>query len=371
MRDRLVYAEVDLKAFADNFSQVKEIVGPRVKVMAVVKGNAYGHGITQIALQAEKLGADYLGVACLYEARKIRQAGVKLPILILGYTDCDSLEEVLNLAVTPTIIDLTVAEYLNELSRLRNIVTPVHINVDSGMHRFGLLPDEALKLLEQLQRLQNIKVEGVFTHFAESDAADLTFTKEQLAAFTLFLQKLETLRLTPPLVHAANSAAVLRLPESHFSMVRVGKILYGPISLMRTKTPFIPQQIVSLKTKVVQLKNIEKGQSVGYGRAFFAPGDMTIAVIPVGYADGFRRAPQTYGEVLVKGERCPLVGRVSMDQATIDVTHVSDVVVGDEVVIIGKQKNQEISVINVADRLGTISYEVLTSFTERVGREYL
>jgi len=371
MRDRLVYAEIDLKAFSNNFKNVKKSIRPTCKIMAVVKGNAYGHGLVRIAQKAEEIGVDYLGVACLYEARIIREAGVLLPILLLGYTDSASVEEITSLGISPTVIDSDVAKRLNELAIKHKKVISIHVKIDTGMHRFGLLPSEAIYFIKSLSKYKNLFLEGVFTHFAESDALDPSFTQKQLRVFQGFLNELSVLFLTPPLIHAANSAAILRFRESHFSMVRAGKMLYGPLPMAGISVPFTSQPIISVKTKIVQVKDLKKGDSVGYGRAFVASCDMRIATLPVGYADGFRRAPNTFHEVLVKGKRCKIVGMVSMDQSTIDISNVPDAKVGDEVVLIGKQNEISITVEDVAANLGTISYEVVTSFSERVGREYL
>jgi alanine racemase len=216
-----------------------------------------------------------------------------------------------------------------------------------------------------------VSLEGIFTHFADadSDGEDMTFTKQQLATFQEILDILTGCGLTPPLIHAANSAATLRLPKSHLTMVRPGMILYGPLPKGEYRVPFISKQILSLKTQIVQIRRIIKGESVGYGRAFVAKEDMVIATLPIGYADGFRRSPN-FGEVLVKGKRAKLTGRVSMDQSSIDISHIRDVKVGDEVVIVGEQGDDEITMQEIADRIGTINYEVLTSLGERISRVY-
>lgn len=370
MRDRLVIAQIDLHAFRSNFINIKKLVGENIKVMAIVKGNAYGHGLVRIAQEAESLGADYLGVACLYEARRLRENGIKLPILILGYTDRESLEDIVRLDITPTIIDREGAKRLNELGKLERKIISMHIKVDTGMHRFGLSPSEALSFIESLKIYKNIFIEGVFTHFAESDAINSDLTLKQVEVFNKFIVDLELTSDLPPCVHAANSAAILRFPQAYFSMVRAGKALYGPLLSKGVSASFIPKQIISLKTYIVQIRALVKGDSVGYNRTFIAKNDMKVAIIPVGYADGFRRAPRAYGEVLVNGQRCQIVGNVSMDQATIDVTNVT-VGVGDEVILIGQSGTDTISVSDVAEKLGTNNYEVVTSLSERVEREYI
>lgn len=367
MKQRLVWAEMSLANLAYNFSSIKKLVRPKVKIMGVVKANAYGHGSIPIAKHLEKLGANFLGVACMYEAQELRQAGVKLPILILGYTDPKSVKEAFGLNITLNVMDELVLKELDKQARKKAVKAKIHLKIDTGMHRLGLLPEEALKFISVLESYQNIELEGIFTHFASADEKDLSFTKEQLKTFQNFINKLPS---RPSLIHAANSAATLRFPSSYFSMVRTGKILYGPLPAGSFEIPFISKPILSLKTQVVQIRFISKGETVGYGRTFKAKKDTLVAAIPVGYADGFRRAPKNFGYVLIGGQKAPLLGRVSMDQSSINITNIPEVKVGDEVVIIGKQGKEEITVEEVAKRLGTINYEVVTALSNRVTRIY-
>lgn len=367
---RLVEATIDLHAYSRNLSSVRSLLKQGTKVMVVVKGNAYGHGIVQIAKAAEKLGVEYLGVVCLFEGRQIREAGIKTPVLLLNYTDEASVAEALTLDLALNVMDDEVlARIIREAKRMKKRAV-VHVKIDSGMHRLGVFPSDAIAFITKVASAENIYLEGVFTHFADADGEDLLFTYEQLAVFKKIINKLNVIGIKPPLIHAANSAATLRIPESHFTMVRPGKILYGPLPDASYSLPFVSEPILTLKTKIVQMRRIGKGESVGYGRSFIAKRKMHIAALPIGYADGFRRAPKNYGEVLVKGRRASLVGRVSMDQSSIDVTAIPNVKVGDEVVIIGKQGNEQITAQAVADQIGTISYEVLTSLAQRITRVY-
>lgn len=367
---RLVEAHIDLQAYSRNLSSVRSLLKRGTKVMAVVKGNAYGHGIVQIAKTAEKLGVEYLGVVCLFEARQIRDAGVKTPVLLLNYTDQESLEEAVDLGLAVNVIDRDVLTKLSSIAKKKGRSVSVHVKIDTGMHRLGVMPSEAVSFIKKVVSKENIYLEGIFTHFADADGEDLSFTYEQLQVFKKVIDELADKGIKPPLIHAANSAATLRVPESHFTMVRPGKILYGPLPKANYSLPILSEQILTLKTKIVQIRKIKKGESVGYGRTFVAKREMYIAALPVGYADGFRRAPKNFGEVLVRGRRAQLVGRVSMDQSSIDVTGIEGVSVGDEVIIIGKQGNEEISAQQVADQIGTINYEVTTSLAERITRVY-
>jgi len=370
MLNRLVWAEINLRNYSYNFASVKKLVGPRVKIMAVVKANAYGHGAVEIANKAAKLGASYLGVACLYEARQLRESGNKLPILILGYTDAAGVSAVLDLNIAPNVMDEKVLKELDKQSRKRNKQTKIHIKIDSGMHRLGLLPEQALKFIPKIENYKNVILEGIFTHFATSDERDLTFTYKQLSIFNQCLKQLKA-KKSPPLVHAANSAATLRIPTSHFSMVRPGIILYGLPPSDEFKLPFSPKPILTLRTSIVQLRRIGKGETVGYGRTYKADKNTIVASLPVGYADGFRRAPSNWGFVLIKGKKVPLLGRVSMDQSSADVTDIPNVKVGDEVVLIGHQGKEYISTEDVAKNLGTNNYEVISSMSSRISRIYL
>ncbi len=367
---RLVRTEIDLRLFGKNYSSVRSLLKSSTKLMVVVKGNAYGHGIVPIAKKAEGLGADYFGVVCLHEARLLRNAGIKKPILLLNYTDIDGLDEALDLELSLNVVDHDVLYALSRKAGERKKQALVHVKIDSGMHRLGVTPDDAVSFINTVSQTQSIVLEGIFTHFASADEDDLSFTYQQLSIFKKIVGSLRKLGITPPLIHAANSAATLRVPESHFSMVRPGKILYGPLPSVSYALPFVSKPIMSLKTQIVQIRQIQKGEIVGYGRTFVAKRNTRIAAIPVGYADGFRRAPKNFGEVLVKGKRAPLAGRVSMDQSSIDISHIKNVRVGDEVVIIGKQGKDEISAEDVMEKIGTISYEVTTSLTERVTRVY-
>lgn len=338
--------------------------------MAVVKANAYGHGIVPIAKQAEQLGVDYFGVACMYEARELRHAGIKTPILLLGYTDVDSLDETLRLDLSINVMDSEVLSALSHKAKKIGKKATIHVKIDSGMHRLGVMPNQAEDFIKEVIKKPNIFLEGIFTHFADADSEDLGFTYHQLAVFDFLINKLKADGICPPLIHAANSAAVLRVPKSHFTMVRTGKILYGPLPGNIAGIPYISKPVLTLETKIVQLRTIPKGESVGYGRKYITDKTRYIAAIPVGYADGFRRNPN-FREVLVRGKKAPLIGNVSMDQASIDVSEIPHVTVGDRVVLIGKQGREEITTEDIASKLKTINYEVLTSLSQRIQRLYL
>ncbi|MEP7166387.1 MAG: alanine racemase [Candidatus Woesebacteria bacterium] len=371
MYRRLAIAKIDLSAYSYNLQEIRKLLSPATKIMAVVKANAYGHGAIEIAKTAQKLNIDYLGVVCLYEAQELRNAGVTLPILILNAIDTEAAYAAIDLDVSLTVMDQELLMAVDLYTQKKGIKAKVHVKIDSGMHRAGVSPEDAIPFIQKVEACAGVTLEGVFTHFAMADDADLTFTKQQLSVFTQIIEELKKIGITPPLIHAANSAATLKLPESHFSLVRPGIISYGlhpnPGAF---DVPFTPKPVMRLQTQIVQLREIAVGESVGYGRTFVAKRPTKVALLALGYGDGFRRAPQNFGEVLVRGMRAPLIGRVSMDQSSIDVTDIPNVSLYDEVVLIGSQGSEEISADDVAQKIGTINYEVMTGIAARVERVY-
>ncbi len=370
MLDRLSFAEINFSNYAYNFSQIQKLVGPKVNIMAVVKANAYGHGAVPIAKKALGIGARYLGVVCLYEARQLREAKIKAPILILNYTDPGSIKEALKLKLTLTVMDEEVLKTIDKEAKKLGQKAKIHIKVDTGMHRGGALPEETLKLATVTENHKNVYLEGIFTHFAASDEKDLSFTITQLAVFNKLLKLLKDKKINPPLIHCANSAATLRLPPTYFDMVRPGVIMYGLPPSHDFKLPFTPRTVLSWKTIVAQIKRLKKAETVGYGRTWKAKKETLMALLPIGYADGYSRALSNCWHVLIKGKKAPIVGRISMDQTVADITDIKDVEVGDEAVLIGKQGKEEITADSIAKQLGTINYEVVAKLASRVSRVY-
>jgi Alr-MurF fusion protein len=365
---RPTWVEVDLEAVAHNVRQIKEVVGPDVKILAVLKADAYGHGAITVARTALNNGAYCCGVASVNEAIRMRQGGVDAPILVLGYTPAWLAKQALLHDVTLTLYDADVARaYSRAATELRRIAR-IHVKVDTGMGRLGLLPDQLVPFVQGIRDLPGLDLEGVFTHFSVADDANLDYTRWQLDRFLRVLGQLAGLGITFSLVHCANSAALLRLPEARFSMVRLGLAMYGlqPSSNVQLPEGFRPA--LAWKTTIAQVKTLPPGSYVSYGNTYQTQGEETIAVIPVGYADGFRRAPTRWQSVLVRGQRAPIVGRVCMDQTMISVGHIPNVRVGDEVVLIGRQGEDAITAEEVADWLGTINYEVVSEILARVPR---
>jgi Alr-MurF fusion protein len=369
--DRPTWLEVDLSAIARNTQLVSALVGPAVRVLVSLKADAYGHGALRVARTVLRNGASWLGVATVSEAEPLRAAGVTAPILVFGYTAPWQAREAVRLDLRVAVYSLDTARALSQAAIDLGGEVRVHTKVDTGMARLGLRAEDTdgiIAFCEALRALPGLRAEGIFTHFATADSADQRYAHRQLDRFNSVLAALDAHGLRPPLVHAANSAALLRLPEAHFDMVRPGVAIYGlpPSDEVRLPEEFRPA--LAFKTQVAQVKWIPAGEGVSYGATYVTSAPTRIAVLPVGYADGFRRAPATWGEVLVRGQRAPLVGRVCMDQCMIDVTHVAGVRQGDEVVLIGRQGDDALTAEQVAGRLGTIAYEVVAALLARVPR---
>ncbi|MGZ3668119.1 MAG: alanine racemase, partial [Ktedonobacterales bacterium] len=310
-------------------------------------------------------------VATVSEGEPLRAVGIAAPILIFGYTAPWQAREAVRLDLRATVYSLESARALSRAARDLGREARVHVKIDTGMARLGLRAEDVpaiVAFFEALRELPGLTVEGVFTHFATADSADQTYARRQLERFTHVLAALDERGLRPLLTHASNSAATLALPEARFDMVRPGAAIYGlqPSDEVRLPEEFTPG--LAFKTQVAQVKDLPPGEGIGYGASFVTERATRIAVLPVGYADGFRRAPATWGEVLVRGHRAPLVGRVSMDQCVIDVTAIPGVRQGDEVVLIGRQGDETLTAEDVARRLGTISYEVVAELLARVPR---
>jgi alanine racemase len=368
-RERPTWVEIDLAAIGENVSRLKAIAHPAA-LMAVLKADAYGHGAIRAARTALLHGADYLATACLGEAVALRRHGIVAPILILGFTPPWQAQEIVRHDLTATVYSLeTVRHLARAVQTLGRGPARVQIKVDTGMGRLGLLPPDAPAFVETIRAIPEVEIEGVFTHFACADADDPTPTQRQIARFNAVLDEIGRDGWQPRYVHAANSAGIFRFPEARYSMVRAGIALYGldPSGNVRCPEGFRPA--LTFKTLVAQVKDLPAGSPISYGGTFVTQRPSRIAVLPVGYGDGFRRSPRNWREVLVRGRRVPIVGVVCMDMCMVDVTDAPGVRVGDEVVLIGRQGQDEISVAEVAQKVGTISYEVVTQILARVPRE--
>jgi len=368
---RPTWVEIDVEAAAHNTRRVKQMIGPAVRLMVVLKADAYGHGAARLARVTLNNGAERIAVASLNEAIALRDAGINAPILILGYSPAWTARQALLNNVSVTLYNLDVARAFNRAAAELGRPAVVHIKIDTGMGRLGLLPPQAAPFLQQLKTFPQLQVEGIFTHFSVADSTDpqhRDHTDAQLGRFKALLAELQAAKLRPPLVHCANSAAILSRPETYFDMVRLGIALHGldPSPALHCPPDF--RRTLSFKTTIAQVKTLPPGAPISYGNTYQTRREQRIAVIPVGYADGFRRAPAHWGEVLVRGRRAPIIGRVTMDQTMLDVSHLPGVRIGDQVVLIGQQGNDEITAEEVAEKLGTINYEIVSGILARVPR---
>ncbi|MDX2078813.1 MAG: alanine racemase [bacterium] len=364
---RLSWVEINFDALAGNIRAIKRGLSPETTLMAVVKSDAYGHGAISVAETALANGAGYLGVSSLEEALILRDAGIVAPIIALNYTPFHLVHEAIQQNITLALFDLTVARTYDRIARENNGKVRVHVKIDTGIGRLGVLPDDALTLFRNLLSLKNIEVEGIYTHFSVADEKS-DHTANQLTIFKNLLRDIQTLGYKFKYIHAGNSAGTLAHPDGHFTMARTGAAMYGihPSPIVSLPTDFNP--VMSWKTIIAQVKTLPPNHPIGYGNTYTTQTHETIAVIPVGYADGFRRAPHSWREVLVHGQRAKVIGRVSMEKSVISISHIPDVSVGDEVVLLGKQGSDHITAEEIASQLGTISYEVVCSVLPRVPR---
>jgi alanine racemase len=366
---RPTIAEIDLAAFDANLASVLSMLPESSSLIAVVKADAYGHGAVEIARVCEITGVSMLAVALLEEAIDLRRNGIVLPILLFGAVDEHSVDQGSEHGVTFGVPSPESLRAIDSWSRSMGRDAAIHLKIDSGMNRMGLVEQDLAEAIEILSGNSHIHLQGIYSHYANSSDPDDGFDVEQEARFSRLLQLLRSHGITAPIHHFANSAALVsgRVLEGDF--VRSGLSLYGGEPLEDERSRLRP--VMTWRTRIERLKTIEPGEIVGYGRTWAAKDRSTIATLPVGYADGYSRLFSNNGEVLVRGRRVPVVGRVSMDLVTIDVTTVPDATVGDEVVLLGTQAEKSIRAEDLARRIGTIPYEIFTSVSSRVPRVYV
>ena len=378
MNTHLSWARIDLSAFSHNLRELRRVTHPSAMIMAVVKANAYGHGAVEMAGQASLEPVDWLGVANMDEGISLRKAGISLPILIFGYFPAHTAQALLDHRLTPTVYNYEMAQALSHHLPAKKTIN-VHVKMDTGMGRLGLVVSEqdhamekAVSEIQKIAALKGIRIQGVYTHFADADSGNNTYTSLQLKRFLGFLDNLASIGITPEIRHAANSAAVIDHPDTHLDMVRPGISLYGACpSDKADKRRVSLKPVMAMKTKIIFLKQVPKGFKVSYNLTHETQAPTTIATIPIGYADGYNRLLSSKGIMLVKGKKTPVVGRVCMDLTLLDVGHIPNVSIGDEVVVFGHQGNETILVEDLANELNTISYEIFTRIGDRVKRVYI
>ncbi len=372
---RATRAEINLTNLRYNLSLFRSYLPATTRIMAVVKADAYGHGAVQVAKTALAGGAAVLGVALVEEGIALRDAGINDPVLVFENPAAEHVPLFFEYHLTPTVFTFSVAKMFSLEACKRQVLLPFHINIDTGMGRLGIYPaNDAVDFLERLQLMPGIKAVGIYTHFATADEKDKTFAVKQLSYFKDLLAILHRRNICPPLRHAANSAATLELPETWLDMVRLGISMYGHYPseevAVNIKDKILLKPLLTLKSRISFIKEVPSRTPISYGSAYVTTETSRIASVPAGYADGYSRFFSNKGEVLIKGKRAPVVGRVCMDQFLVKINHIPEARAGDEVIIYGSQSGEKITVEEVATTLNTINYEVLCSIGKRVPRSY-
>jgi len=380
-----IWAEIDKKAISHNLTEIKRITNADTQIMAVVKANGYGHGIIQVAQIAVKNSATMLGVARINEAIELRKAEFDVPILILGYTHKACAKEIIKYNLIPTVYSYQMAKAISIAALTCGKKISVHVKIDTGMGRIGIIPDfmapfshhhlktdNAINEVIKIACLKNLKIEGIFTHFSTADSRDKSFSNQQFEIFMDFLHQLSLAGLEIPVKHTANSAAIIDMPETHLDMVRAGICMYGLYpSNQVDKNRINLKPAMKLKTRIIHLKKVPAGFNISYGGTYKTPKPTTIATVPVGYSDGYSRMLSSRGYMIVREQKAPVVGRVCMDQTMLDVGHINGISTEDEVIIMGKQGRLSITADEIASLLNTISYEILSILSNRIKRIYI
>jgi len=380
---RATFANIYMGNLRNNIEQVQGKLSPGVKLCIPVKADAYGHGAVPVAHTAVDCGADYLAVAAVSEGVELRKAGITLPILVLSLPQPSEFTEIIERHLTPSLCDSELIKMLNVTATAMGRRVPIHLKVDTGMGRIGCSPKEAPDLAKLIFQSQGVSLEGVFTHFAVSDSLlpeDVAYTKRQIETFQRVIQSIRDLGIEPGICHAANSAAVFQYPEAHFDMVRPGLVIYGYYpgditeEYLNSKNPQAPvhlNPLMDVRSSIVDIKQVKRGESISYGRQWVAQEDCHVGVIPAGYGDGLLRR---YGEnlqVTINGRLYPVCGRICMDQCMIYLGVDSPVSRWDEVIVFGPREHGALqSAQDIADKAGTISYEITCGIDQRVPRVY-
>ena len=368
-----VHADIDLDAVCHNMEQMHRLTDPHTKLMAVVKTDGYGHGAIPIARELEMIDYVYgYAVATEEEALALRGDGIKKPILILGYTFPEQYEALLQAQITPAIFTLEAAKLLSETAERMHTTARIHIKLDTGMGRVGfLVSEESADEIAQIAKLPHIMIEGMFTHFAKADETDKTSANRQLADYMHMADLLRERGVEIPLRHCSNSAGILDLPQANLDIARAGITLYGlhpseEVHLERMDM----RPVMSLKSRVVHVKTLPEGYGISYGATYVTPSERRIATIPVGYGDGYARSLSNKGDVLIRGRRAPICGRVCMDQFMVDVTDIPDVCAGDEVTLIGTDGEEHITLEELGEKSGRFNYEFACDLGKRIPRVF-
>lgn len=369
---RPTWAEIDLKAIIHNVQTVRQLTAGKTKICAIVKANGYGHGAVEISKAYLEFGVEFLAVATLNEALELREAEIKVPILVLGWTPKEGYAEAIRENIRLAMYSLSELQALNEVALQVGKKALVHLKLDTGMTRLGFMPEaESQKQIAEALTLAGLEVEGIFSHFSKADELVKDYAHQQLTVFQSFIAELEEKTgYHIPIKHIANSAAIIDLPEAHLDMVRPGIMLYGfqPSDEMTNMADLQPA--LTWKAQISRVQKVSAGTLVGYGGTYRAEKEMLVASVPVGYADGYNRLLSNKGYVLYQGQKLPIIGRVCMDQFMVDATAVPEIKVGDEIILLGQQGEQSITVTEMAKMLQTIEHEIVCAIASRVPRIY-
>jgi len=362
--ERPTRAIINLRAISHNVVEIRKRIGSKRNLMAVVKADGYGHGSVEVSRSALERGADCLGVALPEEGHHLRKAGIDVPILVLSVIQPGEAYKVVDSHLDQTVCSQELAEALDQEAGKASVRVNVHIKVDTGMGRIGVEPQDVCDFVRRIQRLKNLNLTGLFTHFASADQADKSFSRKQIEVFNRVVRELQLTGIEVPKKHMANSAGILDLPESYYDLVRPGIMIYGLYPSGEVSRSIELEPAMTLKTRISFLKTVPPGTPISYGRTFVTGKETKVATLPLGYGDGYSRLLSNRGEVLIHGHRAPLIGRVCMDMCMIDVSGVEPVNVGDEVVLFG----EDLSVNEIAAKVGTINYEIVCAVGKRVPR---
>lgn len=344
-------------------------INKKVKICAIIKSNAYGHGLLQVAEILNKLqNIEFFGITSIEEAIVLRESGIKKKILLLGSIyPFENFKEIIHYNITPTISSILAMKEFDKYLKKINKKIGFHLKIDTGMGRIGILPESVLRFVEEYKKVNNLHCEGLYTHFS-SASEDKEYTMYQLEQFKNFYNILLSYDIKPKYLHTANSAATILYPETYFNLIRPGLLLYGLKPFLNSDQILQTEPVLSLKSKIVFLKTLPKDKYISYSKTYKTTKKTKVATIPIGYADGFLRKMSNKGKVLIRGEFCNIIGRVTMDMVMVDVSKIKNVSVGDEVVLIGKQNNKVINVEEVAELCETINYEITTILSQRIPR---
>lgn len=368
MNKHLTYAEIDLNAIRHNFRVLRKLAG-KAKILTVIKADAYGHGRIPVAKVLLKERVDFIGLSNLTEGIALRKAGIRTPALLFETTLPAQAKDIIDYRLTPTVCNLELARALDDYARKRGRVVNIHVKIDTGMGRLGVWHEEALGFVKKLSRLRNVRIQGICTHFPSADT-DRAFTRKQIQQLVDFVSQLRENGLTVPYVHAANSMGLAGYKTNILNLARPGLMLYGLYPRPELEKKIKLRPAMSVHSKIIFLKRIKKGRSISYGRTFIAPRPMTVATLPIGYSDGYLRGLSGKADVLVDGQRCPVLGRVTMDQIVVDVSKVKNPRLGMPVVILGRQGKEEVCTYELAQLAHTINYEIACSLGSRLPRVY-